>query len=77
MHLDPISLTETEKEQDARRLLARLLDDSDVAELWPPDVIFDYVEAAGYAWTGDEWIVTGHRPAWDGFDDVDLVPTYS
>lgn len=74
MHPDQILSSSTPKEHEARRLLAKLLPDSDAADLWPADDVYEFLEADGYAWDVNEWIVFGGGSAWDGFDDIGLVP---
>lgn len=66
-------MTEKEKEHEARDLVNSILG-NDLADIWPAEDVFEYLEADGFEWNAGEWVVTS-RPAWNGFDDVDLVPT--
>lgn len=61
------------KEHEARELINSILG-NDLADIWPAEDVFEYLEADGFEWNGGEWVVTS-RPARNGFDDVDLVPS--
>lgn len=54
-------MTDNDKETRARALASYLLDDG--GDTWPPEDIFEFLEADGWTWTGQHWVEVDHAPA--------------